>query len=141
MCYRFKSLLDGLFVLQTIPPTEQVMTISLIVGFSLKVLRCRDPTAIHIVHIRTVGHSYSAENSHAHCDLYFYHVVWKRSFFSCCLLERRRVPFRELLLRWGTHAYCLVHTLAYIHSVPTTSSLCIEGYIHLFIHYCVQLLR
>ena len=40
------------------------------VWFSLKMLRCRDPTAIRIVRIQTVGHFYSAENAHVHCDLY-----------------------------------------------------------------------
>ena len=42
VCRRFNSLLDGLFVPQTIPPTQRVTRISLIEGFFLKRLRCRD---------------------------------------------------------------------------------------------------
>ena len=42
VCRRFNSLLDGLFVPQTIPPTQRVTRINLIEGFFLKRLRCRD---------------------------------------------------------------------------------------------------
>ena len=64
VCRRFNSLLDGLFVPQTILPTQRVMKISLIEGFFLKKLRCGDTTSTASVQLTTGGHFVCGNNVH-----------------------------------------------------------------------------
>ena len=84
VCPCFNSLLDCLFVPQTIQSTESVTTISLIEPFFcrsfLNKLHCRDLSAASIVRIQTVGHFHSAVNA---CALFLPRV-------GSCPLERRR---------------------------------------------------
>ena len=66
VCPCSNSLLDGIFVPQTIRRNKRVIRISLIERFSLKMLRCRDLSVTSIVRVHSVGHFLLAENEHAH---------------------------------------------------------------------------
>ena len=56
VCCRFNSLLNGLFVPQTIPPTQRITRISLMEGFFLKRPCCRDTASTASVWLTTVSH-------------------------------------------------------------------------------------
>ena len=66
VCPCSNSLLDGIFVPQTIRHNKRVIRISLIERFSLKMLRCRDLSITSIVRVHSVAHFSLAENEHAH---------------------------------------------------------------------------
>ena len=63
VCPCSNSLLDGLFVPQTIRCNKLVIIIE---QFSLKMLRCRDLRVNSIVRVHSDGHFLLAENEHAH---------------------------------------------------------------------------
>ena len=66
VCPCSNSLLDGLFVPQTIRRNKRVIRISLIERFSLKMLRCRDLSVTSIVRVHSADHFLLAEKEHAH---------------------------------------------------------------------------
>ena len=66
VCPCSNSLLDGLFVPQTIQRSKRVIRISLIERFSLKMLCCRDLSVTSIVSAHSAAHFLLAENEHAH---------------------------------------------------------------------------
>ena len=82
VCPCSNSLLDGLFVPQTIRRNKRVIRISLIERFSLKMLCCRDLSVTSIVRVHSAGHFLLAENEHAH---YIITTTWPsgRERLSC----------------------------------------------------------
>ena len=73
------SPLERLFDLETIPRTQQAAKVKIVVGFCLKLLRCRDP-ALPTLYGHTCSRPFvRAENAHAHYNID--HVVDRSGHF------------------------------------------------------------
>ena len=116
VCPCSNSLLDGLFVPQTIRRNKRVIRISSIERFSLKMLRCRDLSVTSIVRVHSAGHFFT--RGKRACALYYDHVaVRKRKMFVCAV----SYDFPWLSCLQARFAHCHNVKLVYI---PLRLKLC-----------------